>query len=513
MTKKENIVACIEYPVKTRRGIRNELLEIHQAPKTEISTIEDEKSRKLVVSLDVVSKDVEKSEMGEFFASRLLTPFNTRQGEDRIKNLMQKYLKRTILEIIYDAINDYGMGVFRMSFLPEYFLFKKIKARVTLYPPASRIYWWISEASSGLLKKVLRNVEEGLENLCHDGLLTKSDKGYSVNQEVAKRLDMNRLGGALSGIKADSRITHLFKTGKIGVMSPMLLISETVDTPLDEQPIDPDQYVLISTSSGTWALASNQDIQDVLTSYIREGYEKIEITKTGSLFNSTFIAVLRRDSEPARRFFIKRYESWTDVKWVVAKIWAMHLRNFFYSASMRLGNELFFLSYLRENGFNVPYIIHVDWERKIIIEESIDGMDLIRVWTKKQNVKPEEASHRCGETLAKIHRAGIVIGDCKPDNFIIDKNGEVCIVDLEQASFRGDQSWDIAECILYMGHYIDGEELESYTASFVSGYLKAGDQRIVEKALDPRYQFVMMPWTPIWNQMKAVETIRRILKS
>lgn len=513
LSKRGGVAACIEYPVKTKRGIMNELLEIHQAARTAISTGNDE-SRKLIVSMDVILKDVEKSEMGEFFASRLLTPFKIHTGEDTIKNLAQKYLERTILEIIYDTVNDYGMGVFRMSFLPQYFLYKKIKARVSLYPPASRIYWWVNESSGELFRKVLRNVEEELDNLCQEGLLIKSGEGYySINQEVAKKLDMGKPGASLSGLRIDSRITNLFKTGRIGIMSPMLLISETVNMPIDEQSIDPDQYIFINTSTGSWPLSSNQDVYELINNYIQGTSEKIEITKTGSLFNSTYVAVVQRDSEAAKRFFIKRYESWTDVKWVVAKIWAMHLRNFYYSASMRLGNELFYLSYLKEHRFNVPNIIHVDWERKIIIEEAIDGVDLIRVWTKKQTKSPEDASRTCGETLAKIHRKGVVIGDCKPDNFVMDNSGDAWIVDLEQASFRGDQSWDVAECILYMGHYIDGEELENYTSSFISGYLKFGDQRTVEKALDPRYQFVMMPWTPIWSQLRAVETVRRVLKS
>ena len=513
MKTREGIAACVEYPVKTRRGIKNELLEIHQSPRIAISTTDDGESRRIIVGLNLMVKDVEKSNMGEFFASRLLTPYEILAGEEEVKSLTQKYIRRAIREIVYDAVSDYGLGVFNMRFLPQYFLYKKIKARISLYPPAYRIYWWITDESSDLLRTVLKRVEKELESLCDEGLLTRSVDGYySVNREVAKSLDLSSLDRPLPSLKINSRITTLFKAGKIGLTSPLLLISETVDLPIEDQQLDPDEYAYITTSTGIHSLASSQDIYELVSNYSGVKSERIEITKRGALFNSTYVAFVRRDSEPAAGLFIKRYESWTDVKWVVAKIWTMHLRNFYYSASVRLGNELFFLSYLRERGFNVPKVIHVDWERKIIVEEAIDGVDLTYSWIKKSRKGLEEITGACGAMLARIHKSGVVVGDCKPDNFIIDSDGKVWIVDLEQASLRGDQSWDVAECVLYMGHYLDGDELEEYAESLISGYLSEGDQKTVEKALDPRYQFVMLPWTPIWNQLRVVEVVKKLLK-
>ncbi len=512
MSESGPALVLIEYPVKTREGIKNELLEARQGVRIATTTSEDEASKKIIVGLEAMRRDVEKSESGEYFASRLLTPFKVRLGEDQIMILAEKYIRRTILEIIYDAFSDYGMGVFRIRFLPEYFLLKKIKARVSFYPPAQRIYWWAADSSSNLLGAVLRRVESELDKLSSEGFLFKDGRYYMINQEVARDLDSNFPWRSARSIKIDSRIANLFRTGKIGIISPLLLISDMVDIPVEDKPLDPEQYAYVKTSGGTNTLAMNQDVYDILNSYVMHEGGEITLTKTGSIFNSTYMAVVKRDSETSTRLFIKRYESWTDVKWVAAKLWAMHLRNFYYSASMRLGNELFYLNYLKEQGLNVPNIIHVDWERKIIIEEAIAGIDLTQLWTKKQVSDLTSLTKLCGETLAKIHRERVIIGDCKPDNFIIDKNGNVWIVDLEQASFKGDPSWDIAECVLYMAHYLDGEMLENYASALVSGYLSRGDRKIVEKALDPRYQLVMMPWAPLWRQLRAVETVRKILE-
>src|SRR3989442_14671851 len=42
-------------------------------------------------------------------------------------------------------------------------------------------------------------------------------------------------------------------------------------------------------------------------------------------------------------------------------------------------------------------------------------------------------------------RARSCLGDTKPENFIVDRDGKVTLVDLEQARYKGDYGWDVAE--------------------------------------------------------------------
>jgi hypothetical protein len=69
------------------------LLEIHQKPRIAISTTDDDGSRRIIVGLNLMLRDIEKSDMGEFFASRLLTPYETHSGEEEVKTLTQKYIR------------------------------------------------------------------------------------------------------------------------------------------------------------------------------------------------------------------------------------------------------------------------------------------------------------------------------------------------------------------------------------------------------------------------------------
>jgi tRNA A-37 threonylcarbamoyl transferase component Bud32 len=103
-----------------------------------------------------------------------------------------------------------------------------------------------------------------------------------------------------------------------------------------------------------------------------------------------------------------------------------------------------------------------------------------------------EIISRVGEKFAEVHTLGIVLGDTKPENILIKENGEICILDFEQASRRGDKAWDIAEFLYYAGHYISPlvgtSRAELVTKAFIEGYLRGGgDVKVVRKAGNPRY--------------------------
>jgi serine/threonine protein kinase len=92
------------------------------------------------------------------------------------------------------------------------------------------------------------------------------------------------------------------------------------------------------------------------------------------------------------------------------------------------------------------------------------------------------------------------LGDTKPENIIIDKNGEICLLDFEQASRNGDKVWDIAEFLYYAGHYISPfvgtKSAEFITKAFIEGYLKAGgNAENIKEAGNPKYTKVFSVFT------------------
>jgi tRNA A-37 threonylcarbamoyl transferase component Bud32 len=107
---------------------------------------------------------------------------------------------------------------------------------------------------------------------------------------------------------------------------------------------------------------------------------------------------------------------------------------------------------------------------------------------------------KVGETFAKVHALGIALGDTKPENIVIGKNGEICLLDFEQAARNGDKVWDIAEFLYYTGHYISPfvgvRSAELIAKAFVEGYVKAGGSaEIVKRAGNPTYTKVFSIFT------------------
>lgn len=92
------------------------------------------------------------------------------------------------------------------------------------------------------------------------------------------------------------------------------------------------------------------------------------------------------------------------------------------------------------------------------------------------------------------------MGDAKPENVMIGKHGEICLMDLEQAAREGDKAWDVAEFLYYAGHDIPAS-VETGTAeliadAFITGYLQGGgDAETVRKAGNPKYTKVFSVFT------------------
>ncbi|MGC9346000.1 MAG: hypothetical protein ACP5ER_04325, partial [Candidatus Bathyarchaeales archaeon] len=102
--------------------------------------------------------------------------------------------------------------------------------------------------------------------------------------------------------------------------------------------------------------------------------------------------------------------------------------------------------------------------------------------------------------FAEVHALGIALGDTKPENVMVGENGEIYLLDFEQASRKGDKVWDIAEFLYYAGHYVPPfvgmRSVELITKAFIEGYLRAGgDVKLVKKAGNPKYTKVFSIFT------------------
>jgi tRNA A-37 threonylcarbamoyl transferase component Bud32 len=142
----------------------------------------------------------------------------------------------------------------------------------------------------------------------------------------------------------------------------------------------------------------------------------------------------------------------------------------------------------------------INHDERLVFMEYIEGESLEKIIKKIANAKNGEAIsdkyvkilHKVGETFAKIHALNVTLGDTKPENILVGKNGEIYLLDLEQSSRGDDKAWDIAEFLYYAGHYISPlagtSPAEIITKAFIRGYLNAGgDIKSVKEAGKTKY--------------------------
>jgi tRNA A-37 threonylcarbamoyl transferase component Bud32 len=154
--------------------------------------------------------------------------------------------------------------------------------------------------------------------------------------------------------------------------------------------------------------------------------------------------------------------------------------------------------------------------------EFIEGEDLshsikrVAFEHENTNVTDELAKiEAAGELMAKVHSFDMTLGDTKPENVLIGKDGTVYLLDFEQATQDGDKTWDIAEFLYYAGHYLQPLSkngcAEAITEAFIKGYLRGGgDIKNVKKAESPKYTRVFSVFTMPSIILSIANTIRKI---
>ena len=172
-----------------------------------------------------------------------------------------------------------------------------------------------------------------------------------------------------------------------------------------------------------------------------------------------------------------------------------------------MAREYAISEFLYNEGFNVPKILHVSNAERLVFMEYIEGENLsesikrLAISTDQliiQNILSTVG--RVGELFAKIHSYNVALGDTKPDNVLIKKDGTIFLIDFEQASKEGDKAWDVAVFLYYSGHYLEpfysNGKAESVAKAFINGYLKGGGSVTnVKKAGAPKYTRVFSIFT------------------
>jgi tRNA A-37 threonylcarbamoyl transferase component Bud32 len=254
---------------------------------------------------------------------------------------------------------------------------------------------------------------------------------------------------------------------------------------------DPQKFVFVPTSQGLVSLADRADIKEFARRVLKIGEsDKIKIERFGGVLNDVFlIKAYRKDAET--KILAKRFRDLHSMKWFPLTMWSVGARSFALLGRSRLERETAINAALKNAGFHVPKILHVSAGERLVFMEFIEGENasaaIKRIASSRNTdevAKDIAVIKQIGETYAKVHALNIVLGDTKPENSMIDREGNLCLLDLEQSSRNGDRSWDVACFLYYCGHYLplNGErKAEMITKAFIKGYLSAGGEPEVIK--------------------------------
>lgn len=506
----------IRYPVLTRRGLQEEALRVLEPGQRRVSSERSGGVRVISVDIRTLREDVERSESGELLASKLLTPFSASGDPDLLRELLVAYGMRVVKEGVGDLLRDFRGMAHRLRFGPEYLVLRKVRALTSIYPPLWRVFWWASteHGDESALRMVVENISPALERAVEEGVVDRDAATGALQVPAAGHAfrpeSVSRVTRSLAG-----RLQAFLRAGAAGIALPRIVLEELTEGGWEGLGMrDPESALTVLTDLGPARIDDDSDVVDLISRSLRVERSSIRVSRVGKAFNSTYLIEVALDGD-SRTLFLKRYLAWNSVKWVAAKLWTFPLRNFHISPSMRLSNELFFMDYLRERGIPTPRVIHVSWRRKLMVRQAVRGVSAMEVWTSERfsDSEAERVVRECGRLIARVHQEGVIVGDCKADNVVVDEGGKLWLVDLEQASRSGDRSWDVAEFVLFAGRYLEPSRAERFAESFAGGYLELGEEGVVRGALDPKYVLVMMPWTPIWTQMAAIDGVRRALRA
>lgn len=94
----------------------------------------------IFVDSNALQDDAKNAELGEFVVGRLLNPYVPIINSDFFYKIEYEYKKRVIIETINELHSEYSFLIQFIRIPTNYFLFKRLKQRISIYPPVKYSY-------------------------------------------------------------------------------------------------------------------------------------------------------------------------------------------------------------------------------------------------------------------------------------------------------------------------------------------------------------------------------------
>lgn len=461
----------------------------------------------------VFERDIDRGFLGEAVASKLVFPYTLFQGEIYLKEMEQMLKQRLIVELLENLVINFPELASHIQIQPQYFMYEVFSSRIRVFP---LLNYELADLTYVLMKNEQETLEgytsalkqlEAQGKIAHkNGYVTITKQFIDQCQDLRKRV-----------INIAKNMPRTLFTSLFGVVPQLMnVVTANAEAFLRTQKInwrglqdqnfnliDPQKYIFFPTSEGLVSLSDKIDIKGYTQQLLlKDANTEVYVEPIGGMLNDVYVI-----NAGERKILVKRFKDWSGFKWFPLSLWSFGARSFAVSGQARLAKECAISEALHEMGFNIPKIFHVSNTKRLIFMEFIEGESLGKIIKNYGLLSDEtEEAHilntvnKVGEVLSKVHANNVVLGDTKPDNVLIKKDGTIYLIDFEQSQQGGDRAWDIAVFLYYCGHYLQpfdsNDKGEAIAKAFIDGYLVGGGKiEDIHKAATSKYSRVFSIFT------------------
>ena len=447
----------------------------------------------LIVDEDMLLRDARSSYLGEFVAGRLLNVYEPVSNPGLFRRSELEFKKRVLVEALLELSSDFGYFARHILVPYEYFLFDKLHTRAAVYPPALYSYVHTYTCPRGEENKAssTEGFAAAAEELQPRGFLSAGAGGVRINPDKMKGDAFTRFQSLFS-VTARG-VTQYAIHGYAGRVGPSVFSREALSK-LRRMRESPPPFLPLEKPRSVLKLDQGIVVPDasLLTAELARllGFEAYSTTEKdiGELYSTTRVLTLKGPGSE-KKVVVKNYTDVRALKWALLGIWAAMANKFSTSPVSRMDREYGMTLALKDMGVLAPSVLAVAPAERILVKEFIDGhtlATLINSYLKGASTDLSQVA-AYGTLIARLHAAGIALGDAKPSNVIVSQDG-LYLTDLEQAFRGGDQAWDVAEFLYYTAKLSTREDaMKKVAQAFLESYVASGSRPGIAKARGQKY--------------------------
>ncbi|MFI5420715.1 MAG: lipopolysaccharide kinase InaA family protein, partial [Nitrososphaerales archaeon] len=427
------------------------------------------KSSTLIVNEKDILAATRRSSRNEPLLSRFLTNYESIVNEEFLHHIEVEFKKRVMVEELLQLQIDYDYFSSDLIIPFEYFLFSKLHDIALLYPEEldSFVATFGCPKKEEIVSFAIRGFQEAARSLSLDegvieanGNSVRLFRGKKRSQAFFKLLKMYPLGTGRASKYALHELAMRFGFGfKTKPLERQKSLTGKIEVPVE---LDRPKK-LLRLPEGVVFDDSSKMIEEIAQLSRFPNTFTFEEKKKGELINSSSVLEIRDSGNRKEKFVIKDFRELKSAKWLLLNIFAIVAKRFNRSPLLRLDREVKGANRLQEIGIKTHQIVGVAIDAWTLVTEFVEGEELSKTVQEILEGKSTDTTsiEKYGGVLGKLHKAGIVYGDTKPQNVLVATGGGIALLDLEQTVEGGDEAWDLAEFLYFSATRLEQDKKES----------------------------------------------------